>query len=135
MNIARQLCIPKKIGVWCNMSRKRIVGPIFFTSTITGVVYQDIIQEFVSQLEKSERRNWLQQGMARPHVSTNTMSFLREFFNQRLFFTNLLPPHRPDLSSLDFFLWGYLKNRVYMAAPWNLEELKDNIARDIENID
>ncbi len=33
----------EKIGVWCGMSRKRIVGPIFFTSTITGDVNQDII--------------------------------------------------------------------------------------------
>ncbi len=44
------------------------------------------------------------------------------------------PPHSPYLSPLDFFLWGYLKNRVYMTAPRNLEELKGNIARKIENI-
>ncbi len=31
----------------------------FFTSTITRDVYEDIIQQSVSQLEKSERRSWL----------------------------------------------------------------------------
>ncbi len=34
---------PEKIGLWCGMSRKRIVGQ-FFHITITGDVYQDIIQ-------------------------------------------------------------------------------------------
>ncbi len=53
---------------------KRIVGPISFTSRITRDVYQDIIQQFVSQLEKYERRSWLQQDNASPHVSTNTAS-------------------------------------------------------------
>ncbi len=112
------------------MSRKRIVGPIFFTSTITGGVYHDIIQQFVSQLEKSECRSWLQQDNA-----TNTTNFLREFFNERLISTNLWPPYNADLSLPDFFQWKYLKNSIHMSAPWNLEELKGNIAWEIVNID
>ncbi len=60
---------------------------------------------------------------------------LVEFFNERLIFTNLWPSCNPDLSPLDFFLWGYLKNCVYMTAPRNLEELKDKIAWEFENID
>ncbi len=115
------------------MSRKRIVGPNFFTSIITGDVYQDIIQRFVSQLEKSELRSWSQEDNARPHVSTNTMSFLCEFFNKRLISTNLQPPRSPELSPLDFFLWGYLKNCVYITVHWNLEELEGNISREIEH--
>ncbi len=109
-------------------------GAIFFTSTITGDVHQDIIQPFVSQLEKSERRSWLQQDNTRPYVSTNTMSFLRKFFISVCFPPTCGPPRSPDLSLLDFFLWGYLKNCVYMTAPQNLKDLKGNIAREIENI-
>ncbi len=105
------------------------------TSTITGDVYQDIIQQFLSQIEKSECRSCLQQDNAHPHVSTNTMSFQCKFFNERLISTNLRPPCSPDLSPMDFSLWGYLKNRMYMTAPRNLEELDGNIAREIENID
>ncbi len=117
------------------MSRKRIVVPIYFTSTITGDVYEGIIQQFMSQLEKSERRNWLQEDNARPHVSTNTMSFLGKFFDERLIFTNLWPPRNYDLSLRNFFLWGYLKNCIYVTTPQNFEELKGNIAREIKNID
>jgi hypothetical protein len=44
------------------------------------------------------------------------------------------PPRSPDLTSLDFFLWGYLKDRVYVSNPQNLEELKLNINNEICNI-
>ncbi len=77
------------------MSRKKIVVPIFFTSTITRDVLQNIIQQFVSQREKSECRSWLQQDNARPHVSTNTMNFQHKFFNERLISTNLWHPAAP----------------------------------------
>ncbi len=40
-----------------------------------------------------------------------------------------------NLGPLDFFLWGCLKKRVYMTALRNIEELKGNIAWEIENID
>ncbi len=134
MNIASQLHILKKLG--CGVvGPGKIEGPIFFISTITGDVYQDIIQHFVSQLEKSECRSWLQQDNACLHVSTNTTSFIIKFFKERLISANLWPPHSPDLSPLDFFIWNYLKNRVYMTALRNLEELKGNIAGEIENID
>jgi len=33
------------------------------------------------------------------------------------------------------FLWGYLKSRVYNPLPNNLDELKDNIIREIKKID
>ena len=40
----------------------------------------------------------------------------------------------PDLNPCDFFLWGYLKARVYNLLPKTLEELKANIEREIKNI-
>ena len=34
------------------------------------------------------------------------------------------PSHSPDLSLLDFVLWGYLNDRVYKPMPANTDELK-----------
>ena len=45
------------------------------------------------------------------------------------------PPRSPDLSSYDFFLWGYLKGRVYTHKPRNLKELKDAIRQEVLTID
>jgi len=39
------------------------------------------------------------------------------------------------LSSCDFFLWGYLKGRVYTHKPRNLNELKDAIRQEVLTID
>jgi hypothetical protein len=39
-----------------------------------------------------------------------------------------------DLTPLDFFLWGHLKNRVYVNRPLDTEELKQRITNEIANI-
>ena len=35
------------------------------------------------------------------------------------------PPRSPDLSSLDFFLWGYIKNAVCAGKIRNIQHLQD----------
>lgn len=39
------------------------------------------------------------------------------------------PPRSPDLTPLDFFLWGYLKQQVYATRPVCAQDLKDRIVR------
>jgi len=44
---------------------------------------------------------------------------------QRLGTTLLAPPRSPDMKPCDFFLCGYVKERVYVPPlPTDLEELK-----------
>jgi len=45
------------------------------------------------------------------------------------------PPHSPDLSTCDFFLWGFLKSRVYNHKPYTLNDLKEAIRQEIRPID
>ena len=44
------------------------------------------------------------------------------------------PPRLPDLTAPDFFLWGYLKSKVYANKPETLEQLKQNIRDEINEI-
>ena len=44
------------------------------------------------------------------------------------------PPYSPALNPGDFFLWGYLKERIYDNNPKTLVDLKDNIRREIRCI-
>ena len=37
------------------------------------------------------------------------------------------PPRSPDLTPCDFFLWGYLKDKVYTSVPRNLQDLRARI--------
>ena len=34
------------------------------------------------------------------------------------------PPRSPDITSLDFFFWGYVKDRVYKTPVHDIEALK-----------
>ncbi|GFX91778.1 uncharacterized protein TNCV_3529771 [Trichonephila clavipes] len=45
-----------------------------------------------------------------------------------------MSPWSPDLTPADFWLWGYLKSRVYLTGPSSLSELKDAIRREVSSI-
>ena len=44
------------------------------------------------------------------------------------------PPRSPDLSPLDIFLWGYIKNIVYAEKIRNIQHLQDRITSAIETV-
>ena len=44
------------------------------------------------------------------------------------------PPRSPDLNPCDYFLWGYLKSKVYYPLPKTIEDLQVNIEREIKKI-
>ena len=43
-------------------------------------------------------------------------------------------PRSCDLTPLDFFLWGNIKSLVNANKPAILDDLKDNIQREIANV-
>ncbi|CAH2109244.1 unnamed protein product [Euphydryas editha] len=46
----------------------------------------------------------------------------------------LWPPRSPDLNPLDFFYWGYIKEKVYKKPVTSVEDLRERIfaaAREI----
>ena len=44
------------------------------------------------------------------------------------------PPRSCDLTPLHFFLWGHIKSLLYANKPATLDDLKDNIQREIANV-
>ena len=44
------------------------------------------------------------------------------------------PPRSPDLTPLDFFLWGYVKDRVYQVKIKDLTHLKARVTEVIKSI-
>jgi hypothetical protein len=44
------------------------------------------------------------------------------------------PPCSPDITPLDFFLWGYIKAIVYKTLVTSLDELKLRIVAAIETV-
>jgi len=46
----------------------------------------------------------------------------------------LWPLCSPDLTPPDYFLWGYLKGRVYQNKPRTIDALKANITEEIQAV-
>jgi len=44
------------------------------------------------------------------------------------------PAWSPDLTLCDFFLWGYLKAKVYAHHPGTIEQLKEAIRQEVAAI-
>ena len=99
--------------------RKRWTG--ISEKTVTGFVYLDLLEQYVfPQIETFEQetlsRVIFMQDRAPPHFSCFVTDVLNERFpDARIGRGGPIPwpPRSPDLSPLDFFLWGYIKNIVY----------------------
>jgi hypothetical protein len=135
-----------KVTVWCAVTPFCVIGPYFFeengiTVTVTSARYINMIESFFApELRKRGidiQNVWFQQDGATAHTAAASMTVLRTLFPHRIIsrFGDLAwPPRSPDLSTCDFFLWGYLKARVYQTKPRTLDELKDSIRREVEVI-
>lgn len=136
---------PLKVTVWCGICVDRVIGPYFFEDaggnaiTVTGERYRTMLREFLipSLDELGLEHIWFQQDGATAHTARDTMDLVRDAFPGRVIsrFGDLPWPARsPDLTSPDFFLWGFLKSRVYVNKPQTLAALKENIRQEITNI-
>ena len=137
-----------KVTVWCaTISAQGIIGPIFFedsrgkTVTVNQERYQDVLLQFVNALQRrcADTLNvqWFQQDGAPAHTAKKTMELLRERMGDRVISKGAdisWPPQSPDLSPLDFFLWGHIKAVIFKNDPKDLSELKEAIRAAIGSI-
>ena len=87
---------------------------------------------------------WFMQDGALPHRTNNVFEVLNEHFPSRVLGLGYeqkygggmdWPPYSPDLNPCDFFLWGYLKDKVYRHQPTTMDALKIAITHEIRSID
>ena len=126
----------QKVGVWCAISASRIVGPIFYEGTINSERYiAQILRPFFSELTEEEKTfGFFQQDGATAHTANDSMNVLQSVFEDRIISRGLWPARSPDLSACDYYLWGNLKEKVYVNNPRTLQELKDNIRNEVNLI-
>lgn len=136
-----------KVTVWCAISSFAIIGPYFFEDereravTVTGERYVQMLQNFlapaIAHLPVNED-TFFQQDGATSHTARNSMATVRNMFPNHVISRHGdigWPARSPDLSTCDFFLWGYLKSKVFMSpAPHTIQELKNRIQNEIEQI-
>jgi len=97
-----------------------------------------MINEFLNpNLPPNNGTLWFQQDGAMAHMAVISIAVLRRLFPQWVisrFGDVTWPPRSPDLMAPDFFLWGYLKSKVYSTLPRDLHELKENIREEFAKL-
>ncbi|KAJ3661413.1 hypothetical protein Zmor_005808 [Zophobas morio] len=129
-----------KVGVWLAVSRRRVIGPIFFHNTINSARYREqILEVFLNHLDDEELEfGYFQQDGAPAHKTMENLRYLQEFYGDRIISQNLNPewPARsPDLTPLDYSIFGWMKDNIYKHRLHTLEELMDAIIHCCQNID
>ena len=139
----------EKTTVWCAIGKNGIFGPYFFEDgdgrrvTANSERYIGMLRRrFIPAIRRKRAVDMntvvFQQDGAPPHCSNRTLEYLRQYFpGDRLISRrtdNPWPLYSPDLTPPDYFLWGYLKARVYQDNPPTIERLKENIKREIRRI-
>lgn len=136
-----------RVTVWCALTFDCVIGPFFFEDeqgaavTVTAERYNHMLTNFfipeLQRLGLISKQLWMQQDGATSHTAHLPMATLRQHFPGRLIsrFGDINWPSRsPDLTPPDYFLWGYLKDRVYRNKPQTLQQLKENIRREVATI-
>lgn len=90
-------------------------------------ILETIIPELLEDVPLANRRYiFFQQDGAPAHNAQIVRHYLEEHFVERWIGTHgpvRWPPRSPDLSVLDFFLWGYLQNLIYKTRHNTVEDL------------
>ena len=75
---------------------------------------------------------WMQHGGAPPHYAPCSRQVMNEIFDEKWIGRGgsvAWLPRSPDLTSPDYFLWGFDKNRVMAVAPTTIDDMKEIIRR------
>ena len=122
-----------------------VVGPFFFPGNVNGEAYLNMLNNVVPILSQhyeiqdngAFQRAWWAQDGAPAHRRIIVRDRPQELFRNRVIafgHPREWPPRSPDLTPCDFFLWGYLKSRVYQTPPQNLEDLRNRITAEVPSL-
>ena len=137
---------PQKVSVWCAFTAHKIYGPYFLTKYVDEFVYRDeVLEKFFNNIARDRKIEnfWFQQDGAIAHRTDDNMFYIASEFGHKIIGLDApkklgggidWPPCSPDLNTCDYFLWGYLKDKVYVTLPETIDELKDRITREIKAI-
>ena len=114
------------VNVWAGVIGRTIIGPHFLPENLNGANYLDFLQNDIPDLLdeagllERERPIIFQQDGCPAHWSLAVRNYLDDCFPDGTF---PWPPRSPDLTPLDFSIWGRAKELVYTTEIRTREEL------------
>ena len=124
---------PERLNVWAGICRGRIIGSFFLPPILNGESYLNLLVHSVGpSLDAIAgedpiwfQHRWCSAPLRESSTRVSECHISGTWIGRRG--AQEWPPRSPDLNPLDFFYWGYLKSKVYINRPENLEELRQSI--------
>lgn len=109
------------LNVWMGIIDNHLIGPYFMPQNLNGECYEEFLREelfiLMEDLPLSVRKNmWYQHDGCPAHYRRGVRDWLNENYpNKWIGRGGPLPwPARsPDLTPMDFYVWGHMKSIVY----------------------
>lgn len=138
----------EKVTAWAGLvGNGTLIGPFFFEQNVNRGSYlellnesvlPELLREFNGQFADGRfQRLWWAQDGAPPHRSAEITDWLAEFFGDHVIALQHdpeWPPRSPDLTPCDYFLWGYVKSKVFVSPPDSIDDLKNRISQTFTDL-
>lgn len=113
------------LNVWCGILSDRIIGPFIFDGHLNAESYLSFLTDELPLLLEdtsleTRRTMWFQHDGCPAHYAQIVRCHLDNKFPHRWIGRGSLFPwwaRSPDLTVLDFYLWGRIKGLIYQIRP------------------
>ena len=144
------------MNVWCGGLGNKLIGPFVFDNNLTGITYEVFLRnELLGLLEDiplmTRSQMYFQHDGDPPHYTRHVREYLNESFRNRWLCRGgpvAWPTRSPDLTTLDYYLWGHMKTLVFetkvdsraalghriFAAAEHIRNHPDNIASATQSL-
>lgn len=130
------------VNLWAGIVNNTLIGPFELPARLNGNYYLQFLEENLPELLEDiplfiRCNMWFMHDGCPAHFSRNVRDFLNNTFPQKWIGRGgpiPWPPRSPDLNPLDFFLWGFMKERVYATDVNTIDELRHRINAATEHI-
>lgn len=133
------------VNVWMGIINNNLIGPYFLPNNLNGENYEVFLRNDVfgllSEVPLAIRQRMIYQHDGCPaHFRTSVREWLNQHFPNRWIGRGgpiPWPARSPDLTPVDYYVWGHLKSIVYdgSSSPVpSIEELKRRIISAVEQV-
>ena len=130
------------VNVWCGILGGRIIGPFIFDQPLTGQIYLNFLQNnlpiLLENVDLQTRQNMFFQHDGCPaHFAVIVRNYLDAIFPGKWIGRGSVfpwPSRSPDLTCLDYYLWGRLKDLVFQNRPTSRENMILRIENAIQSL-
>lgn len=120
----------------------RVIGPYFVEGNLGSAKYltllEDHLEGMLRNVPEVVRRNmwWMQDGAGAHTALTVRAALNRRFPEQWIGLHGPVnwPPRSPDLTALDFFLWGTMRDILFREAPTTPENMRERIVASFTEV-